>query len=343
MKAVVKSERAPGAEVREIDPPVIGDRDVLVEVKAAAICGTDVHIYEWTKYAQDRVSPPMVFGHEFCGEVVEVGASVTTVKPGDLVAGETHIPCGHCYQCQTGNQHICENMAIIGVHTAGAFAEYARLPEVCAWQIPKDRSPELGAIMEPMGVATHGVLVDQIGGRSVVVFGCGPIGLFGIGVAAACGASQLFAVELSQPRLDMAPAMADDVRRINPNEEDVVEVVRDATGGRGADVVIELTGNPVATQQAFGALRKGGRVSLVGLPSEPVTLDLVQGIIYKEAKVYGTTGRLMWKTWWDMEKLLTSGRVDPMPVITHRLGLDDIDEAIELARSGRAGKIILTP
>jgi threonine 3-dehydrogenase len=343
MKAVMKPDRSPGAEVREIDPPSIGDQDILLEVKAAAICGTDVHIYEWTKYAQDHVTPPMVFGHEFCGEVVEVGSQVTKVQPGDLVAGETHIPCGHCFQCETGNRHICENMAIVGVHSEGAFAEYAKLPEACAWQIPKDRSPELGAIMEPMGVATHGVLVDRVDGRSVVVFGCGPIGLFGIGVADACGASQLFAVEVNQPRLEMAPSMASDVRMINPKKEDTVEAILDATDGRGVDVVIELTGNPVATQQAFKVLRKGGRISLVGLPSEPITLDVVDAIIYREAKVYGTTGRLMWDTWWNMERLLASGKLDPMPVITHRLGLEDIDEAIDLAKSGRAGKILLLP
>jgi threonine 3-dehydrogenase len=343
MKAVVKPDRRPGAELREVDIPVISERDLLVEVRAAAICGTDIHIYDWTTYAEQRIEPPMIFGHEFCGEVVAIGSQVRKVAPGDLVAGETHIPCGRCFQCETGNQHICESMEIVGVHTDGAFAEYALLPEACAWKLPPDRSPELGAIMEPLGVAVHGVLVDRVDGRSVVVFGCGPIGLFALGVAAACGATQLFAVEINQTRLNMASLLAPRARRINPEKEDAVEAILSATNGRGVDVSIELTGSPVATRQAFGALRKGGRISLVGLPSDPIELDLVQDIIYKEAKVVGTTGRLMWETWYEIEKLLASGKLDPLPVITHRLPLSDIDQAIELARSGQAGKILLLP
>jgi threonine 3-dehydrogenase len=323
--------------------PSIGELDLLVEVEAAAICGTDIHIYDWTPYAQSRVKPPMVFGHEFCGVVQEVGSQVTNVETGDRVAGETHIPCSHCFQCQTGNQHICENMAILGVHTNGAFAEYVRLPEACAWKLPDDRSPELGAIMEPMGVAAHGVLVGRVDGRSVCVFGCGPIGLLALGIAAACGATKLFAVEINQTRLDMAPSLVPDAMLINPNDEDVVQTVLDATAGRGVDVSIELTGNPVATRQAFQVLRKGGRISLVGLASGPIELDIVEDIVYKEAKVFGTTGRLMWETWWEMEKLLSSGKLDPLPVISHRLSLSEIDEAMELARSGQAGKILLLP
>jgi len=343
MLAVVKEEKGPGAVVKQVDVPSIGARDLLVQVKCAAICGTDIHIYDWTPYAQARVQPPMVFGHEFCGEVVEVGSQVTKVKPGDLVAGETHIPCGQCYQCETGNQHICEKMRIVGVHAEGVFAEYARLPEACAWKLRPGTSPELGAILEPMGVATHGVLVDRVDGQSVAVFGAGPIGQFALGVAAACGASQVFAVEVNPYRLDMCSMIAPGARRINPKEEDTVQTILDATDGRGVDVSIELTGNPVATQQAFKALRKGGRISLVGLGSGPTSLDLVADIIYKEAKVYGVTGRVMWDTWWQMDKLLASGRLDPTPVITHRLPLDQIDDAIALAKSGQAGKILLVP
>jgi threonine 3-dehydrogenase len=343
MRAIVKPGPAPEAELREVEVPAVGSRDLLVKVKAAAVCGTDIHIYEWTPYAQERVRPPMIFGHEFCGEVVEAGPGVTRLKPGDLVAAETHIPCEQCFQCQTGNQHICENMKIVGVHTDGAFSEYALLPEACAWKLPADTSPELGAILEPMGVATHGVLVDRVDSQSVAVFGCGPIGLFALGVAAACGASKLFAIEVNAYRLDMARLMAPDAVRINPREQDAVQAILDDTDGRGVDVSIELTGNAQATQQAFKVLRKGGRVSIVGLASGPVELDLVSDVVYKEAKVYGTTGRLMWDTWWEMDKLLAAGKLDPMPVITHRLELGEIDRAIDLAKSGQAGKILLIP
>jgi threonine 3-dehydrogenase len=285
----------------------------------------------------------MIFGHEFCGEIVEVGDRVSAVKPGDLVAAETHIPCEQCYQCTTGNQHICENMKIVGVHSDGAFADFAWLPETCAWKLSPDTPPELGAILEPLGVATHGVLVDRVDGRSVAVFGCGPIGLFALAVAEACGASKLFAVEVNSFRLGMAPLMAPDAILIDAKRADVVQAILDATAGRGVDVSIELTGNPLATQQAFKVLRKGGRISIVGLAPGPVELDLVSDIVYKEARVFGTTGRRMWDTWWEMDKLLSTGRLDPLPVITHKLPLGEIDQAIQLARSGQAGKILMIP
>ncbi len=343
MKAIVKPDRAPGAEYRDVDVPAVGEQDLLVRVKAAAICGTDIHIYDWTPYAQERLTPPMIFGHEFCGEVVEVGSAVRRFQSGDLVAGETHIPCGACYQCQTGNQHICERMAILGVHTDGAFAEYVRLPEVCAWKLAPGTSPELGAILEPMGVAVHGVLAGRVDNRSVAVFGCGPIGLFAVGAAAAAGASQVFALDVVPARLSMAAQVAPQAVRVNPKEQDAVAAILEATGGRGVDVCVELTGNAAAARQAFQVLRKGGRVSLVGLYPGPVELDLVSGVIYKEAQVLGVTGRLMWDTWFQMDKLLASGEFDPLPVITHRFPLADFEEAIALAKSGQAGKIILMP
>ena len=165
MKAIMKKTAAPGAELVDVDVPSIGPKDVLIEVKTAAICGTDIHIYDWTKFAQDRIKPPMIFGHEVCGDVVEVGSEVDTLKKGDRIAVETHIPCGQCFQCQTGSQHICEKMAIVGVHTDGVFAEYTSIPAVCCWKLPPDTDPDLGAILEPIGVAVHGAMVDDINGK----------------------------------------------------------------------------------------------------------------------------------------------------------------------------------
>ena len=343
MKALMKKDRAPGAELVDIDIPEIGPKDVLVKVKAAAICGTDVHIYDWTPYAQARIKPPMIFGHETCGEIVSVGNQVTNFKPGDLVAVETHIPCEECYQCQTGAQHICEKMAIIGVHTNGTFAEYAKIPAVCCWKLPKDTNPDLGAILEPWGVAVNGILKGEVNNRSVAVFGCGPIGLLGLGSIAAWGATRIFAVEPIPTRLNMVPKFAPDATLINPTKEDAVKAILEATGGRGVDVSIEISGSTQAAKMAFQVLRRGGRVSLVGLPSAPVELDLPEDIIYKEAKVFGSTGRLMWQTWWDMQNLLESGKFDPMPVITHRFPLAEFKNALELAKSGEAGKILLYP
>jgi len=336
-------EAAPGAEIRNIDVPEPGPKDVLIKIKAAAICGTDIHIYEWSPFAQTRVKPPMVFGHEGCGEVVKLGSQVTNVAVGDLVAVETHIPCGECYQCQTGLQHICEKMAIIGVHTDGVFAEYARIPAVCCWKLPRDTNPDLGAILEPWGVAVNGALKGEINNKSVAVFGCGPIGLFCLGSVAAWGATKLFAIEVKPARLEMARKLVPEAKLLNPVKDDVVGSILEATRGRGVDVAIELSGSGQAAKMALQSIRKGGRVSLVGLQAAPVELDLNEEIIYKEAMIFGSTGRMMWDTWWDMQALLESGKFDPMPVITHRLPLSEFEEGLKLAKGGVAGKVLLYP
>ena len=339
----MKTEAAPGAKIMEIDIPEPGPKDVLIKVKAAAICGTDIHINDWTSFAQTRVKPPMVFGHEGCGEVVKIGSQVTNVAAGDLIAIETHIPCGECYQCRTGLQHICEKMAVIGVHTDGVFAEYARIPAVCCWKLPRDTNPDLGAILEPWGVAVNGALKGEINNRSVAVFGCGPIGLFCLGSVAVWGATKLFAIEVKPARLEMARKLVPEAKLLNPVKDDVVGSILKATGGRGVDVAIELSGNGQAAKMALQAIRKGGRVSLVGLQAAPVELALNEEIIYKEARVFGSTGRMMWDTWWDMQALLESGKFDPMPVITHRLPLSEFEEGLKLAKGGEAGKVLLYP
>lgn len=342
MRAVMKMEPAPGAELVELDVPDPGPRDLLVQVKAVAICGTDIHINEWADYARARVKPPMIFGHEYCGEVVAVGDQVRRVKVGDLVAAETHIPCEQCLQCMTGNMHICEYMQIIGVHTDGAFADYALLPESCAWMLSPDTDPELGAVLEPMGVGVHGVLVDRVDARSVAIFGCGPIGLFAVGIALAAGANKVFALEVAPYRLELARWLFPEAVVLNPLEEDIEGIIREQTGGRGVDVSVELSGSEAATRQCFQILRKGGRVSLVGLGGD-VTLNPTSDIIYREAKVYGVTGRVMWETWYQMMDIIASGRFDATQVITHRFPLEEYAQALGLANSGQAGKILLLP
>jgi len=234
-------------------------------------------------------------------------------------------------------------MAIIGVHTDGVFAEYAKIPASCCWRLPKDANPDLGAILEPIGVAVNGALKEDINNKSVAIFGCGPIGQFCLGAVAAWGATKIFAIEPIDYRLNMASKLVPNATFLNPTKDDVVKTILDVTEGRGVEVSLEISGDTEAAKWAFQVVGKGGRVSLVGLPSEPVELDLTGDIIYKEVKVFGSTGRLMWQTWYDTQKLLESGKFDPMPVITHRFPLDEFESALRLAQSREAGKILLYP
>ena len=343
MKALVKTKPERGAELREVPMPKVGPTDLLVKVAAAAICGTDNHIYDWTSYAQERIKLPHIFGHEYAGTVVEVGAAVRGLAVGDMVAAETHIPCLTCYQCRTGRQHTCENMKIIGVQVDGAFCEYSLLPQACAWKLAPGTSPELGAILEPIGVAANGLFKDRVDGRSVAIIGCGPIGIFGAQLAAAAGARTLLVTDVNDYRLEMARRIVPQATALNPTKDDVEGYVRDTTSGRGLDVVVELSGSGPGAVQAFNLLAKGGRVSLVGLPSKPITLDMTSAIIYREARVYGSTGRLMWDTWYQVDAMLKAGKFDPLPVITHRFPMAEFEQAFPLTMSASAGKVLLIP
>lgn len=341
-KALFKVQAGPGAEYLETDIPKPGDNELLVEIKAAAICGTDVHIFDWTPYAQARIKPPMIFGHEFCGEVKEVGGGNTLFKPGDLIAGETHIPCGMCYQCRTGNQHICEKMSILGVHCQGVFSKYAVIPQICAWKLPPGTDPGIGCVYEPFGVAGHGLFLSPTIGITAAVFGCGPIGLFGIGILKAGGASQIFSVEPNLYRLKMAKEMGS-THLINPLETDVKSTIDEATKGIGVDIFVDFSGDPVAIKKGFSVLRKGGNVILIGLPSHPIALDLPNDIIYKEAKVLGYTGRHMFETWYKSSRLIEGGLVDVTKIITHKIQMAEYKKAFSVIRSGKCGKVILIP
>jgi threonine 3-dehydrogenase len=342
MKAVVKKTTSPGAEIVEVDIPAIEPDEVLFKVKAAAICGSDIHIYHSTPSILPLIKLPLIFGHETSGEVVAIGEQVKSIQNGDKIAIETHIPCGYCYYCQTGVPHNCLNLEIFGVSTDGAFAEYAKVPERVCWKLPEQYTYDLGAILEPMGVAVHGAMVEDVSGKSIAVFGCGPIGLFAIGAVAALGARKVFAMEISPKRLSMASILAPNVVLINPKELDAVKAIMEATDGLGVDVAIELSGSPEGIKQAFKVLKREGRVSLIGV-APPVELDVHKDITLKEARVYGSFGRLIWQTWWQVQNLIEMGKFDPLNVVTHRFDLTDYAEAIELAASGEAGKILLYP
>jgi len=342
MKAAYKANRNKGIEVQDVSVPKISPNEVLVKVKKAAICGTDIHLYEWNDWCENvNAKNPMVIGHEFCGAVVEVGRNVNLIKEGDLVAGETHIPCGKCIMCRTGKQHICQNMKIVGVHTDGAFTEYIKIPGICAWKLPADTPPEIGAIYEPFGIAAHAVLKGKIANQSVAIIGCGPIGLFAVNVASVSGASKVFAVDVNEYRLGIAKKMGNNVETLNPADNDVNKIIKEETKGYGTDVVIELSGSVKGIQMGFKIVKKTGNIILVGLASEEVPIDLVNDVIYKEATIYGVTGREMFESWYMVNKLIQSGKLNIKKVITHEFALDKIEQVILTTKEGNCGKAII--
>jgi threonine 3-dehydrogenase len=343
MRAAVKQRPEPGLQVVEWPVPQPGPGEVLVRVQAAAICGTDVHLYDWTPYAQARLKPPQPIGHEFAGEIVAVGEGVAPARVGDLVAGETHYACFECVLCKADKLHICQNMLIFGVHTPGAFAEYTVLPDYLARSLPSDFTPELGALLESLGVAVHGALAGPVEGRTAAVFGCGPIGCFAIDVLRASGAARILATDVRQTRLDLARQLGA-TETIDVTAQDPVAAILDATGGLGVDLTLEISGVQSAINQALKSTRKAGRVTFIGLPSGSITIDdFSNDVIYKELQIGGITGREMFRTWDQSIALLQAGKIDPRQVLTHRFPLERAAEAIELTRSGHAGKVMILP
>lgn len=342
MQAIVKASAQPGIEVREVPVPTIGSSEVLVRVEAASVCGTDLHIYDWDPWAQGRIKPPLIPGHEFCGFVSAVGSDVTAVKEGDFVSAEMHVPCGKCLQCRTGQAHICPRVKIIGVDANGAFADYVVIPESNIWKLDPSLPREYASILDPLGNAVHTVLAGDIAAKYVAVIGCGPIGLFSIAVARACGAAGVFALEVNAHRRGLATAMHADAV-LDPTTDDVEGYILEHTDGAGVDVVLEMSGHPEAMRLGFKILRTGGRVSLLGIPANPVELDLARDVIFKGAIVQGINGRLMYKTWYQMEALLKAKKLDLSPVITHRLPMKDFAHGMELLKTGVASKILLYP
>lgn len=342
MLAVMKPEAKPGIEIRDVAIPQIGANDVLVRVKVASICGTDLHIYNWDRWAQGRIHPPLIPGHEFCGEVVAYGNEVTSVKEGDFVSAEMHVACGKCLQCRTGEAHICQFVKIIGVDADGAFAEYVRIPESNIWKLDPAIPQEYASILDPLGNAMHTVLAGEIAAKTVAVTGCGPIGLFSIAVARAVGASTVFAIEVNPHRRRVAQQMKADFV-LDPSKDDVTQIVMEQTAGLGVDVVLEMAGHPTAIRTAFDIVRRGGRISLLGLTSKPISLNFSEDIIFKGITVQGINGRRMYQTWYQMTALLKSGKLDLHPVITDRMSMKDFSKGMERLTSGEASKILLYP
>ena len=322
MKALRKTQAGKGLQIETIAVPSIGPRDVLVRVKATSICGTDLHIYGWDRWSQGRIKPPVTLGHEFCGVVERIGEEVTAVAAGDFVSAEMHLNCGHCHQCRLGQAHICQNLRIIGIDLDGAFAEYVKIPSTNIWKLDPAIPEHYGAILDPLGNAVHTVLAGPIAGQTVLVTGCGPIGLMSIAVSKACGSATVFATETNEHRRKLAKEMGADLV-LNPLAEDPVKQILEATGGTGVDALLEMSGQPAAIQQGFKALRAGGRASLLGIPTENVPLDLVQDVIFKGATVQGIYGRRMYATWVQMTALLKARRVNLEPLFGERMELGE--------------------
>ena len=342
MKAIVKARSGPGAEIQQVAIPAVGPNDVLVKIQAVSLCGTDKHIYDWNAWAASRIHPPRIIGHEMSGIVVETGAEVTSVTPGDAVSSESHIVCGHCFQCRNNQQHICAKLTILGVDVDGIFADYAVLPQHNCYKNDPRLRPEITCMQDAMGNAVYTALSGEIVGNTVAVIGCGAIGLGAIPVCKASGAKLVVATDVSAYRLDLAKRLGADLT-LNPKTSDVVKSVMDATDGVGVDVVLEMSGVPSAIAQGFQMLRKGGRVSLLGLPDGPVQMDLNNWIIFKGATVLGINGRELFRTWDKMAALQVSGQVDFSPIVTHVLPFADFAKGFELMRSGECGKVVLIP
>ncbi|SHE41163.1 L-threonine 3-dehydrogenase [Seinonella peptonophila] len=340
MLALVKHEAKKGAELKEMPIPEISEEEVLIQVKTTSICGTDLHIYNWDQWAQNRVNTPYIFGHEFAGVVVKVGSRVEAVQVGDHVTAETHIVCGSCISCRRGHPHVCLQTKIIGIDLDGCFAQYIAIPAANIWKIGENIPFEFASIMEPMGNAVHTVLSTSVAGKVVAVVGCGPVGLLAVSVAKAAGASQIIALDVNKYRLHLAGKMGA-TYQIDSNKQDPLEAVIEWTAGRGADVVVEMSGNPQAIQQALAMVTPGGCLSMLGLPTQPVELDITNQLVFKGITVHGIVGRRMFTTWEQTTGLLEANAVDLSTLITHQFPLSEYESAFSLMNRGDCGKIVL--
>ena len=341
MRALAKVRPGPGAEIVERPRPRPGPGEVLLRVEAASICGTDLHLFEWDDWAADNLTPPRILGHELAGAVIATGSGVSRVREGDLVGVESHLFDWTCAQCRAGDMHLCRTLRVIGVHTDGGFAEEVVIPEANAIE-SNGLDPAVVALQEPMGNAVHAAFVEPIEGRSVLVTGCGPIGLCAVGIAKAAGASLVVATDTEPYRLELARTMGADLA-LDAASADTEGRIMDATSGDGVEVVLEMSGAPPALDAALRLVTRGGRISLLGIFAEPPTLDLSERVIMQGLRLHGIYGRRIYDTWERTQALLRSGSLDVTPILTHRLDLDDWEQAFDLIASRHAGKVVLLP
>ena len=338
MRALVKSEGGPGLELRDVPEPEVGINDVLVRVLVTGICGTDLHIDSWDPWAQRTVKPPLVVGHEFVGTIVEVGSNVTGFVPGELVSGEGHVVCGRCRHCLAGRRELCPHTIGLGVGRDGAFAELVVLPMTNIWHHWTGIPVDVAAIFDPLGNAVHTALAFDVLGEDVLVSGAGPIGLMATAVARHAGARHVVVSEPNPYRRDLALQMGATVA-VDPRRRQLVDLFGGLDMVEGFDVAMEMSGNAEALRAALAAMAHGGGVAVLGLPTEPVSLDLNE-IVVKMLTLRGIYGREMYETWYKMSVMLRSG-LDITPVITHRFPCTEHEAAFAAARSGDCGKVLL--
>ena len=338
MLALVKTHAGPGLELRDVPVPSIGINDVLIRVHKTGICGTDLHIESWDPWAAKTIHPPLVVGHEFVGDIVEVGSNVADFQPGDLVSGEGHVVCGRCRHCLAGRRNLCPNTIGLGVGRDGAFAEYVALPMTNVWHHWPGINEEVAAIFDPFGNAVHTALAFPILGEDVLVSGAGPIGLMATAVARHAGARHVVVSEPNAYRRAIATRMGASLA-IDPRERSLESAFLELDMVEGFDVALEMSGNPTALRAAIAAMAHGGGIAILGIPTEEISLD-INAIVFKMLTVRGIYGREMYETWYKMTVMLQSG-LDITPAITHRFGFREFEAAFDAARAGDSGKVIM--
>jgi threonine 3-dehydrogenase len=338
MKALVKSKAEPGLWLEEVPVPSIGINDVLIRVRKASICGTDVHILKWDDWAKRTIPVPMVIGHEFMGEIVEVGSNVLDFFPGQMVSGEGHVVCGRCRNCLAGRRHLCAHTSGVGVNRPGAFAEYIALPMTNVWVHKQAVDPDIACIFDPFGNAVHTALAFPVLGEDVLITGAGPIGIMAAAVARHAGARHVVITDLNPYRLDLARRVKVSLA-VDPREKNLKTVQKELGLTEGFDVGLEMSGNAAAFREMLANMAHGGKIAMLGIPPNEIAIDW-NTVIFNMLTIQGIYGREMYETWYKMTVMLESG-LDISPVITHRFKFEDFEEAFELTQSGHAGKIIL--
>ncbi|MBT80325.1 MAG: L-threonine 3-dehydrogenase [Alteromonadaceae bacterium] len=338
MKSLVKAHREPGIWMQDTAEPEVGHNDLLIKIRKTAICGTDMHIYNWDEWSQKTIPVPMVVGHEYVGEVVGMGQEVAGFKIGDRVSGEGHITCGHCRNCRAGRRHLCRNTEGVGVNRAGAFAEYLVIPAFNAFRIPDNISDDMASIFDPFGNAVHTALSFDLVGEDVLITGAGPIGIMAAAVAKHVGARHVVITDLNPYRLELAEKMGA-TRAVNVGTTSLKDVMNELGMTEGFDVGLEMSGVPVAFRDMLDKMNNGGKVAMLGIPPTDVAVDWNQ-VIFKGLTIKGIYGREMFETWYKMASLLQSG-LDISPVITHQYSIDDFQKGFDTMGSGQSGKVIL--